>query len=358
MPHQSGEQLQPFRLGGQAGVLGELEAPEGQQVPADVVGEQRPGGGEKVGPQPGDCVAEAPVGLLQLVIVQIEKQTAVVVEHRGHAPKLQSVVVIERAKVACVSVDIKNQRIQDAHPPEGVAIAQVLETVQQPSHGAGRGQRRRLGQAKPFAGEQGALGHQLSVVVVQIVVHKVRTELPGHLGGQILRQRLNAEQSAGLIELHGAVRLPHPALGVLPIGAELRRGGGQGGTAAGTVEGGLGDDLIKGVAVEGHLRPRQRGIRRLHPERVVQREGVGHVQVAVQRLAAVGPEQGVDVGPVLGGFPPLQKVGEFPIAKGPLFRVPRCFPGGDLQKFVPLTPEFQPDAVFVQEKIVHQGASN
>ena len=84
---------------------------------------------------------------------------------------------------------------------------------------------------------------------------------------------------------------------------------------------------------------------------------MGDVQVAVQRFAAVFPEQVGNMRPVFGGFAAFQKVRQVGVTKGPLADVPDLFPRGGFQIFILLAVKFQPEGVFVQQKIPHPARS-
>lgn len=339
---------------GKSGVLGELKAPQSFQIPPNVRGEHSPGGGDEIRAQPGDAVAQTEVHVPQLVGVPIKEQAAVVVEHRGLFLNFQGLRVKQHAEIAHVPVRVQDQPVQNAHAAKGVPAAHVLEPAQQGGQGVLLGEQGGgLGKAMALVGEQGALADQLAPVHVQVVGYGLRAEPGGQLARQILGDWLQAEETTRFVELD-AVPLPHPALGVLSVGTELRGGGGEGGAAEGPVEGGVGDDGVEWVAIEGHLVPGEGGADGLHPERVVQREGVGHVQIAVQALAAVLQQQLVHMGPVLGGPPPLQKAGEAPIAQGPQVGVPALLHRRHLVKLVPDAGKLQPGDVLVHEKIGHR----
>ena len=80
---------------------------------------------------------------------------------------------------------------------------------------------------------------------------------------------------------------------------------------------------------------------------------MGHIQVIVQFLTPILPEQFGDMGPVLGCFPAFQKIGQGGLAKRPLPCVPHFLLGCDLQVFISFAPELQPDCILIKEKIAH-----
>ena len=70
---------------------------------------------------------DAPFGIVQLVIIQIEQEASVVVEYRSHLLDLHGIVLVENAKISAVAVSVQDQGIQNAHPAEGIAAPNALK---------------------------------------------------------------------------------------------------------------------------------------------------------------------------------------------------------------------------------------
>ena len=87
------------------------------KVAADGIGQQSPGCYHKIRPEPGRKPRNVPLGMSQLVIIQVKQQAAVVIEHRRHSLDLHGVGIKQDAKVAQVAVNIEDNRIQN-HPLE------------------------------------------------------------------------------------------------------------------------------------------------------------------------------------------------------------------------------------------------
>ena len=128
------------------------------QVAADGIVHQSSSCGDKIHAQTGGAVPDAPFSVLQLVIVQVKQQAAVIVKHRGHLLNLHGIVLVENAKIAAVAVGVQDQCIQDTHPAEGIATADAFKVVQKTRNSSVFGQSSRLGKAKCLAGEERAFG--------------------------------------------------------------------------------------------------------------------------------------------------------------------------------------------------------
>ena len=186
----------------------------------------------------------------------------------------------------------------------------------------------------------------------KFITDRIRTENSRKLRSKVFCDRLHAEHTARFIELNGVI-FPHPAFRILPVRAELRGGGRKAGTAHGAIKRSFGNDLVERVPIEGNVLPLQAGIHRLDPEGVIQRERMGNVQIAFQRVAAILFQKFGNMCPVLWRFALLQKIRQVCVSKGPKFRVPDIFLRGRFQIFVLLTMEFQPDGILVQKEILH-----
>lgn len=196
-------------------MAGEAECPQLFQIGTDAVSQKPARGCNKISAKPRRTVPDAPVRIFQLVVVQIKQQAAVVIKNGCHFLDLQRVVLEQDAKVSAVPVGVQNKRIQNAHPPEGIAASDAFKIAQKSGNRPVFCQNSGLGKAVTFAGEKGALGNQLPVVETEVIDCRSRAKLDCQLRSQILRHRFHAEYAAGLIQLNG-VLLPHPAFGVLP----------------------------------------------------------------------------------------------------------------------------------------------
>lgn len=83
---------------------------------------------------------------------------------------------------------------------------------------------------------------------------------------------------------------------------------------------------------------------------------MGHIQIALQRIAAVFLQQRCNVRPVLGRFAALQKIRQVRIAERPLRGVPDIFLCSGFHVFVLFAMKRKPDGILVQQKIVHPKA--
>lgn len=83
---------------------------------------------------------------------------------------------------------------------------------------------------------------------------------------------------------------------------------------------------------------------------------MGHIQIALQRIAAVFLQQRCNVCPVLGRFAALQKIRQVRIAERPLRGVPKIFLCSGFHVFVLLAMKCKPDGILVQQEIVHHEA--
>ena len=190
------------------------------------------------------------------------------------------------------------------------------------------------------------------MIVVHIVGHRSRAQLRRQLGGQILRKGLDLiVVAAALVELDAAL-LPDPALGVIAVGAELRGGGRQVCLADRAVEGRLADDLVEGIGVQRYLPPGQAGTGFSHPEGIVEGQRAGHLEEALQIVAAVLLQQLLDVLAVLGRLPAGQEGGEAPIADGPAVRVPLLLHELRFAEFVPAAIEIQYGDVLIHQNVL------
>ena len=86
------------------------------KVAADGIGQQSPGCYHKIRPEPGRKPRNVPLGMGQLVVIQVKQQAAVVIEQRRHGLDLHGVGIKQDAEVAQVAVNIED-RIQN-HPLE------------------------------------------------------------------------------------------------------------------------------------------------------------------------------------------------------------------------------------------------
>lgn len=96
----------------------------------------------------------------------------------------------------------------------------------------------------------------------------------------------------------------------------VNSGGGEdsGGGAAG--QGSPGNVWIKGVGIQGYLRPAQGSVCLLHPERVIQGGGVGDAQKAFQGRAAAVRQNPAHVFAVRGCPPPGEKLPQPRVSQG------------------------------------------
>ena len=173
--------------------------------------------------------------VLQLVIVQVKQQASIVVKHRDHFLDLHGVVLVENSKIASVVVSIQNQSLQNAHPAERITAANAIKVAQEAGDGPVFGEDCRLGKAQRLAGEKRAFGDQCTMIEPQVIGYSIWADTGCKLGSQIFRKRIHAKDAAGLVEPEG-ITLPHPALGILAVGAEFRRGGGKGGATQRTIK--------------------------------------------------------------------------------------------------------------------------
>lgn len=80
---------------------------------------------------------------------------------------------------------------------------------------------------------------------------------------------------------------------------------------------------------------------------------MGNVQIAVQILTTILPEQSGYMGPMPRCPPVLQKISQIAIAEGTLFCIPEFFFYCDFQVFTFLTLKLKPDDIFINKKVVH-----
>ena len=113
------------------------------------------------------------------------------------------------------------------------------------------------------------------------------------------------------------VLIANPALGVIAVRSELRRGRREIGLADHAVKGSLAHKLVKLVLIQGNAVPAQIAVRLFHPEGVIQRQGVGNAEKALQIIAAVTLQQFLDMLAVLGGLPPREEIAELAISDRP-----------------------------------------
>ena len=83
---------------------------------------------------------------------------------------------------------------------------------------------------------------------------------------------------------------------------------------------------------------------------------MGHIQIALQRIAAVFLQQRCNMRPVLGRFAALQKIRQIRIAERPLRSVPDIFLCSGFHVFVLLAMKRKPDSILVQQEIAHPKA--
>ena len=261
--------LQPFRVNGEHGVAGKAECPQLFQIGADAVGQKSACRCNKIGAKPRRTVPDAPFRIFQLVVVQIKQQAAVVIKNGCHFLDLQRVVLEQDTKISAVPVGVQDKRIQNAHPPEGVAASDAFKIAQKSGDRTIFCQDSGLSKAVAFAGKKGALGDQFSMVETEVIDCRSRAKKNCQLRSQILRHRLHAEYAAGLVQLN-AVLLPYPAFGVLSVCAELRGGGREARAGHRTVKSSLRDHLVERVLIKRNVPPLQVGICCPDPEGIVQ----------------------------------------------------------------------------------------
>ena len=98
-------------------MLPECKSLQIHKVAADGIGQQSPDCYHKIRPEPGRKPRNVPLGMVQLVIIQVKQQAAAVIEHRRHGLDLHGVGIKQDAEVAQVAVNIEDKRIQN-HPLE------------------------------------------------------------------------------------------------------------------------------------------------------------------------------------------------------------------------------------------------
>ena len=128
---------------------------------------------------------DAPFGIFQLAVIQVEQQASVVVKHRSHLLNLHGIVLVKNTKIAAVAVNVKDQGIQDAHPAEGIAVPNAFKVAQEAGNGPVFGQNGCLGKAECLTGKEWALGDQCAMIEPQVVDHSIRADMGCKLGRQI-----------------------------------------------------------------------------------------------------------------------------------------------------------------------------
>lgn len=203
-------------------------------------------------------------------------------------------------------VRIQGNGIQNHHAAKGIFAADGTEILQK----AGErqlfaGNDSCFGKADGFTGEQGTSRNQSSMMELHSIWDCTGAQDAGNLSGQIFRQWLQLiGGAAGLIEVN-PVRFSFPALGIVSVRGKFRRGGGGKALfSEGAVQGGLSNDLIKVILIQGDILPAQRGIRLFYPKGIVERKRMADLQKSFQCAVPILLEKLLDVLSVLGSTPP------------------------------------------------------
>lgn len=127
------------------------------QIRTNHICQKPPGRGDEIRTEPGRTMVDAPFRLSQLLTVQIEQETAVIVEDRSHSLHLHRVIVVQDAEIPAVAVGVQDERIQNAHPPESVPASDALKIPQKTRNRAVFGQHSGFCKAVLLAGEKRTL---------------------------------------------------------------------------------------------------------------------------------------------------------------------------------------------------------
>ena len=205
-------------------MLGELESDHVLQVRTDLGCHKRTCRYKEIHTEHWFTPLQIPVGMLQLVLIQIREQAPVVIEYRTHADRLHCFGVEHNAEIAVMTVRIENQRVKNTHAVEIIATSKLLKVFKQ--HGYGTLPLENacsLGKTMTFRCKQTALTNKLTSVEIQIIIYKSGTKNGCKLRGQELRQRLNLIAAAASLVKVDVLPFSDPALGIVAIGAKLRR---------------------------------------------------------------------------------------------------------------------------------------
>ena len=104
--------------------------------------------------------------------------------------------------------------------------------------------------------------------------------------------------------------------------------------AEGAVQGGLSNDLIEVILIQGDIPPAQRGICLFYPKGIIERKRVTDLQKTFQCAVPILRQKLLDMLPVLGSTPPLQKAQKRFIANGAQRRKPGPFQSYHIAKFI------------------------
>ena len=94
-----------------------MEAIQIPQILTDAIGQHTAGGLDEVHTNTRTALADVPVRICKLILIQIEQQAAVMIEYRCSFLQIHCLIIKQQAEVPKMTIRVQDKRIQHKHTP-------------------------------------------------------------------------------------------------------------------------------------------------------------------------------------------------------------------------------------------------